>query len=82
MKTIYPTIAALTVILTPALAMSATEVDANGDGMLTIEEVQAVYPEVTADSFSAMDTSGDGALDDEEVKAAQAAGLMETPSSN
>ena len=75
-------IAALAALITPALAMgaSATEVDANGDGMLTIEEVQAVYPETTAETFSAMDANADGALDDEEVKAAEEAGLMKMPS--
>ena len=57
-------------------AFAATEADANGDGMLTLDEVQAVFPEINAESFSAMDTNADGALDDTEVAAAQDAGLM------
>lgn len=57
-------------------AAAATEVDANGDGMLTLDEVQAVFPEITAESFSAMDANADGALDDSEVAAAQDAGMM------
>jgi hypothetical protein len=75
-------LAALAALITPALAMgaSATEVDANGDGLLTIEEVQAVYPDVSAETFSAMDADADGALNDEEVKAAQDAGMMAMPS--
>ena len=71
-------LAAVAALITPALAMStsAQEIDANGDGLLTIEEVQAVNPDVTAEGFSAMDMNGDGVLDADEVKAAQDAGLM------
>lgn len=71
-------LAAVAALITPALAMStsAQEIDANGDGLLTIEEVQAVNPDVTAESFSAMDMNADGALDADEVKAAEDAGMM------
>ncbi|WP_299874999.1 hypothetical protein [uncultured Sulfitobacter sp.] len=70
--------AALTLFLAPslALAMTAAEVDANGDGLLSVAEVQAVFPDVTAEQFSAMDLNADGGLDDGEVEAAQEAGLM------
>ena len=59
-----------------ALAQSASELDINGDGVLTIDEVQAGFPEVTTDAFTAMDLNADGALDADEVAAAQEAGLM------
>ena len=74
----FTSAAAIAALITPALAMSsaAQEIDANGDGLLTIEEVQAVHPDVTTESFSAMDMNADGALDDEEVNAATDAGLM------
>lgn len=64
----------------PALALSGTAaaIDVNGDGVLTIDEVQAVYPDVTAEGFSAMDLNADGALDDSEVIAAEEAGVMPT----
>lgn len=55
---------------------AATEADANGDGVLTLDEVQAVMPDVTVETFSAMDLNDDGALDAAEVQAAQEAGLM------
>ena len=72
----------LTMFLAPgvALAMTTAEVDANGDGMLTVDEVQAVFPDVTAEEFSAMDLNADGGLDDAEIQAAQEAGLMPAPS--
>ncbi|MEY8831264.1 hypothetical protein AB9K34_23065 [Sedimentitalea sp. XS_ASV28] len=60
----------------PAMAFAATEIDANGDGVLTLDEVQAVYPEISVESFSAMDLNSDGALDDAESVAAQDAGLL------
>ncbi|MEM6941093.1 MAG: hypothetical protein AAF943_07275 [Pseudomonadota bacterium] len=64
----------------PAYAMGAgaSEVDANGDGILSVAEVQAVFPDVTVEQFAAMDLNSDGALDDNEVQAAQDAGLMPT----
>ncbi|GGH17763.1 EF hand [Cribrihabitans marinus] len=70
------TAVAALIIGIPALAMAQGSADANGDGMLTIDEVQAAFPEVTADAFAAMDVNADGALDEEEITAAQEAGLM------
>ncbi len=69
---------AVSVLCLPAYAMGAgaAEVDANGDGLLSVTEVQAVYPDVTAEQFSAMDLNADGALDDGEVQAATEAGVM------
>jgi len=58
------------------LALTAAEMDVNGDGMLTIDEVQALFPEIDTDSFTAMDLNADGALDVDEVAAAQEAGIM------
>lgn len=71
------TLSAIAVAM-PALAMAQTNADTNGDGVLTIEEVQAVMPEVDADKFSAMDANGDGALDADEITVAQEAGLLPT----
>ena len=74
-KTLITTLTALGLTL-PAVAFGATEVDTNGDGVLTIDEVQAVFPEITTEAFTAMDVNADGALDDDEVVAAQEAGMM------
>lgn len=57
-------------------AMAATSLDTNGDGYLTLDEVQAAYPEITPEAFSTMDVNADGALDGDEVVAAQDAGFM------
>lgn len=63
-------------LATSAFAASDMTVDANGDGLVTMDEVQAAYPEVTAEQFSEMDANGDGALDDSEINAAKEGGLM------
>lgn len=69
---------ATTALCFPAFAMgqSATSADANEDGVLSLAEVQAVYPDMTEDQFMSVDLNGDGMLEDAEVKAAQEAGLM------
>lgn len=66
----------MAVLLAPAAALAAGDVDANDDGILTLEEVQAAYPEISTGAFGAMDANADGALDQEEVAAAQKAGLL------
>lgn len=74
MKTTVITL--LTATAFAASAWAANEVDTNADGVLTIDEVQAAFPEITAETFSAMDANADGALDNDEIAAAQAAGVM------
>lgn len=64
----------------PTLAFAQNAADTNGDGVLTIDEVQAVVPDVDAEGFAQMDTNGDGALDQDEITIAQEAGLL--PPSN
>lgn len=61
---------------TLALAVTAAEIDTNGDGLVTIDEAQAVFPDMAVETFTAMDLNADGALDAEEMAAAQEAGLM------
>ncbi len=63
--------------LFPVAALAAS-MDANGDGVVTIDEVQAMYPDISVESFSAMDVNADGALDADEVIAAQEAGMLPT----
>ena len=69
---------AATALCMPAFAMgqSAVQADTNEDGVLSIAEVQAVYPDMTEEAFATADLNGDGVLEDAEVTAAQEAGLM------
>lgn len=76
----FKTLAAIaaTALCMPAFAMGQTAVqaDTNEDGLLSLTEVQAVYPDMTEEMFATADLNGDGSLEDAEVKAAQEAGLM------
>ncbi|MGV6803422.1 MAG: hypothetical protein ACWA49_04385 [Ruegeria sp.] len=80
MKTQKLAMLAAVVVGVPGFVLAQSAADANGDGVLTIEEVQAVMPEIDAEGFAQLDANGDGALDQAEVAAAQDAGLL--PASN
>ncbi|MEP2641739.1 hypothetical protein [Roseobacter sp.] len=76
MKLITKTTVAMIAMMSASAAFAQLAADANGDGVLTIDEVQVVYPDITAESFTTMDLNADGALDEAEVLSAQEAGLM------
>lgn len=63
-------------LLAASVSAEDMTLDADSDGMVTLEEVQAVMPEISAEAFVTMDTNGDGALDDAELSAAMEAGLL------
>ncbi|MEO0862374.1 MAG: hypothetical protein AAFY65_17345 [Pseudomonadota bacterium] len=65
MKTIISTAAALLAFTAGAWAQ-----DADGDGNVSLAELQAVYPEITEETFTAIDTDGDGVLNATEMQAA------------
>jgi hypothetical protein len=66
------TLAAL-VAAAPALAQMT---DADGDGMYTLEDLLAAYPDLGSETFDEIDTDGDGMLSEAEVAAAQEGGLL------
>lgn len=70
------TFALLIALPTLALALTTADIDTNGDGLVTIDEAQAVFPDLAVETFTAMDLNADGALDAEEMAAGQEAGLM------
>lgn len=65
-------------LFTATMSFAATleELDSSGDGMVSMDEVMAVYPDVAAETFNAADTNADGMLDADELAAAQEAGLL------
>lgn len=68
-----------TVIALSATAVSAqSEIDADGDGLLSYNELLAAYPAMTEENFTAIDTNSDGAVDADEMKIAEEAGLLPT----
>jgi hypothetical protein len=74
MKTIMTTTAAALLLTAPAWAQSAMDTD--GDGVVSLEEAQAAYPDLTSETFVAMDSDADGVLNDVEIAAAMEAGLL------
>jgi opacity protein-like surface antigen len=58
----------------PALAQDA--MDTNADGMYSMEELMAAFPEMTPETFATADVNADGTLDAEELAQAQADGLI------
>lgn len=59
-----------------AYAGSFTDVDADGDGVITQEEFAAAYPDVGEDAMAAVDANGDGQISEDEHAAAVDAGLL------
>ena len=48
------------------------QLDAKGNGQVTLEEFMTVFPEASVLDFRRMDTNGDGAIEQEEWEAAKA----------
>lgn len=65
---------ALSLLLVSTSALFAQ--DADGDGLVTFEELVAAHPDVTEETFNAADTNGDGTLDEDELAAAREAGTI------
>lgn len=57
-------------------AFAATEIDADGDGMISFEEMLAVMPSITEETFLQVDGNADGLVDATELAAAQEAGVI------
>lgn len=77
MKTILTTTATVLALAAPSWAASVSALDANGDGLVTLDEVQAVSPEITLEEFASVDANADGSLSDEEIAAAKEAGSLQ-----
>lgn len=56
-----------------AQALDFNALDADQNGEITLEELQAAIPDLTPESFAMLDTDGDGVLSPEEFAALTAA---------
>ena len=75
MKKFSALIAALALSASPALAQDAfTSADTDGSGTLSLAEIQAVMPDMTAETMAEFDTDGDGELSADEFAASPLAG--------
>lgn len=70
-------ILALTTLLTfPLAAVAQASADSDGDGLVSVEEFAAAYPDTTPGLFETLDTDESGYLEEVEIAAAQEAGLI------
>jgi Ca2+-binding EF-hand superfamily protein len=56
--------------------MMLGDMDTDGNGSLSLAELQVVYKALDDAAFKAIDTNGDGAIDEAELKAAQDGGKL------
>lgn len=75
MKKLTLTLAALG-LAGAAAAQTVAVPDTDGNGTYSMEELVAVYPDLTEDGFALIDANGDGSVDADELTAAQEAGTL------
>ena len=68
--------AVLAVLGTTALAQTMPE-DTDGDGVYSMDEMKAAFPDVTDEVLVQIDLNEDGSIDIEELAVAQTAGLLD-----
>jgi hypothetical protein len=68
---------ALTLGLPAVAAQAQTTVsDTDGNGVYSVEELTAAYPDMSAALFAQIDVDGSGAVDADELQAAREGGLI------
>lgn len=50
--------------------------DTDGNGVYSMEELKAAYPDITAEDFSTVDVDGNGSIDADELQAAREQGTL------
>ena len=72
-------------VITGACALLASAVwaqtmveDTDGDGVFSMEEMRAAFPDVSDDVLVQVDVNEDGAIDAEELAAAIAVGVLDS----
>ncbi|MEZ5731277.1 MAG: EF-hand domain-containing protein [Paracoccaceae bacterium] len=76
MKKLAYTIALGLVPAGMALAATLAEMDADANGLLSMDELKAAYPDLTDEGFAAIDVNADGSVDADELSAAIEAGTI------
>lgn len=63
----------------PAFALTVSDVDTDGDSLVSFTEMSVMYPELTEEVFAEIDTSDDNLVDEIELAAALEAGTIVEP---
>jgi hypothetical protein len=77
MKVFALTLSAAALLAGQAFAQDVTDTD--GDGSYSLEELQVVYTDLSAEAFAALDSDANGLLSPEELQAALDAGTLVMP---
>ena len=70
---------AVAMFAAPAFALTVSDLDTDGDGLVSFTEMAVKYPDLTEDAFGEVDTGDDGFVDEAELAAALAAGTIAEP---
>ncbi len=68
--------AGLLVLVATMATADMSQLDLDGDGLVSFEEMIASVPTVSEETFTSIDANDDGTLDAEEYAAAEAAGVL------
>lgn len=60
----------------PASPRGPSEIDLDGDGRYSLEELRRIYPTLTSRAYGEMDVNSDGLVTPSEFRAGQDAGLL------
>lgn len=63
-------------LLAVAGAALAHEMDEDGDGNYTLEEIRSDFAELTEEEYATLDLNGDGIVDADEIEAARVDGPL------
>lgn len=63
-------------VLAAGSVAAQAKVDADGNGLITVSEMEAALPSVTEETFVTVDTNGDGLIDRDELAAGRAEGMI------
>lgn len=71
------TAAAFVIALTlPVAAFAADSMDVDADGMVSVDEFAAAYPDAPTGTFEQIDLNVDGGLSEDEIAAAREVGIL------
>lgn len=74
MKKLVLTLGAMMAFAATQAAAQVTDTD--GDGVYSLVELQAAYPDLTAEAFTTIDVDANGSVDADELQAAVEGGTL------